>query len=303
MVLIAAGQLCSSSNLAENGLKAARLIRKAASLDAKIIFLPEAADYIASNASHSKSIVKSYDTSPFISTITETLQDLHSHGKFIQVAVGIHEPTTLTEDSLNRTKNTLVYLDSNGNLLQRYQKIHLFDVDIPNGPILKESNSVQPGNKIIKPFKTPAGNLGLGICYDLRFPELALRLRTQGAQLLTYPSAWTMKTGPHFQTLGKAMAILTQCYVILPAQKGVHDTNSGLVNIPSASSSSSSKRESYGHTCIIDPNGSIIAECSDAIDGEQICIADIDLDVVEKMRTNMPLWSQRRGVDVFGYDV
>lgn len=298
MVLIAAGQLCSSSNLKENGLRAASLIRKAVKQNAKIIFLPEAADYIASSAEHSKKLVKAYEVSPFIKEIRETLKELHNNGEFIQVAVGIHEPTI--DDPLNRTKNTLVYLDSNGDLLQRYQKLHLFDVDIKNGPILKESNSVQPGNEIIPPFETPAGKLGLAICYDLRFPELALRLRSLGADILTYPSAWTMKTGPHFQVLGKSMAILTQSYVVLPAQKGVHDVTADGSDVHVKPGT---KRESYGHTCIIDPNGSILAECSDAVDGDQICVADVALSVVAKMRTNMPLWQQRRGEAVFGYNL
>lgn len=227
------------------------------------------------------------------------------------MAVGIHEPAS--DDPLSRTKNTLVYLDSNGDLVARYQKIHLFDVDIPNGPILKESNSVQPGSEIVEPVDTPAGKLGLGICYDLRFPELALRHRSNGAQILTYPSAWTVKTGPHFHALGKSMAILTQSYVVLPAQKGVHNvtatndhdragTSSQPVAVPPGT-----KRESFGHTCIIDPNGTIVAECTDATFGTkdeegQICVADVDLDVVQNMRLNMPLWEQRRS-DVFGYSV
>ncbi|KAG0679889.1 Carbon-nitrogen hydrolase [Pichia californica] len=299
MVLVAAGQLCSSSNLKENGIRAAQLIRKAVAVNAKILFLPEASDYISSNANHSKCIVKTFEESPFIKEIKNTLIELHNKGKFIHVAVGIHEPAI--NDLKNRTKNTLIYLDTNGDLLYRYQKIHLFDVDITNGPILKESNSVQPGNEIIKPFKTPAGNLGLGICYDLRFPELALRLRSLGAELLTYPSAWTMKTGPHFQVLGKSIALLTQSYVILPAQSGVHDVYADGYKLDN-NLVAGSKRESFGHTCIIDPNGTILAECSDASNQDQICFADIDLDIVNKMRTNMPLWSQRRS-DVFGYEV
>ena len=301
MVLVAAGKLCSSSSLKENGLRAAALIRRAVAQNAKIIFLPEAADYIASNATHSKALAQSYETSPFIETIRATLKELHCGGQSIQVAVGIHEPAA--NDPLQRTKNTLVYLDADGELLHRYQKLHLFDVDIPNGPILKESNSVQPGSEVLPPFDTPAGKLGLAICYDLRFPELALRLRTLGAEILTYPSAWTMKTGPHFQGLGRSMAILTQSYVVLPAQKGVHDVLADTKGSAAApdTPATGSKRESYGHTCIIDPNGTILAECSDASDADQLCVADIDLDVVDKMRTNMPLWSQRRGEEVFGY--
>jgi predicted amidohydrolase len=296
--LVAAAQLCSSSSPALNGQRAAALIRRAAARHACVVFFPEAADYIAANAAHSLSLVQPVTTSPFVLAIQETLAALHSEGTHIDVVAGVHEPTEQPQLD-KRTRNTLLYFNSTGEIVQRYQKIHLFDVDIPHGPILKESNSVQPGNAITAPFDTPLGKLGMAICYDLRFPELALELRRQGAQILTYPSAWTMKTGPHFQTLAKAMAILTQCYVIMPAQKGVHDTSHGLPDGIDITTT----RESYGHTCIVDPNGTILAECPDTYSGEaaeegSLCFAEVDLAVVERMRINMPLWQHRRP-DVF----
>lgn len=295
MVLVAAGQLCASSCLRENGAKASRLIALASQRNCKVLFLPEASDYIAKNAKHSVEIVQPVDKSPFIIAIREQLKSLAQIGMSLFVAVGIHEPTT----SGDRVKNTLVYLDQEGNLIHRYQKIHLFDVDIKNGPILKESRAVEPGDKVLPPFETPAGKLGLGICYDLRFPELALRLRTLGAEILTFPAAWTMKTGPHFETLGKCAALSTQSYVVLPSQKGKHKTQS---DEEIAKDGLQLKRESFGHTCIIDPNGTIVAQCNDVLETEQICVADIDLDVEKTIRTNMPLWEQRRP-DVFGYKV
>jgi len=271
-MLIAAGQLCSSTDLAENGLMAAKLISEAAKNGARVIYLPEASDYIAKDAIQSRQIVKSFEESPFVSTIVDIIKSLDVEGTPIDVSVGIHEPA---DDG--RTKNTLVYLNSKGELQSRYQKIHLFDVDIPNGPILKESQSVQPGSKIVPPIQTPVGKLGQLICYDLRFPELALSLRAKNAQILTYPSAWTIKTGPHFQKLGRAMAILAQCFVILPAQFGKHR---GTLN-----------RESFGHTCIIDPHGDIMAECSKI---NEICYADIDVSVLDPIRTGMPIMDHRR---------
>jgi len=88
-----------------------------------------------------------------------------------------------------------VLINDQGSIVESYRKIHLFDVDIANGPRLMESQSTVAGERIVPPVTTPVGKVGLGICYDLRFPELALELRRQGAEILTYPSAFTIKTG------------------------------------------------------------------------------------------------------------
>lgn len=295
MVLVAAGQLCASCCMKDNGLKAARLIVKASQMGCKMLFLPEASDYIAKNAAHSIKLAQTVDKSPFLAEVIDQLKKLDMLGQSLDVAVGIHEPSSNSE----RVKNTLVYLDKKGNIVHRYQKIHLFDVEIKDGPVLQESRAVEPGSKIEPPFITPAGKLGLGICYDLRFPELALHLRSLGAEILTFPAAWTVKTGPHFQLLGKATAVMTQSYVILPSQKGKHVTQT---RDEIAADGLKLKRESFGHTCIIDPNGTIVAQCSDVSDDEDICVANIDLDTEKTVRDNMPLWTQRRP-DVFGYKV
>lgn len=295
MTLIAVAQITSTPSIPQNIKLITKFIQSAIKQNAKIIFFPEASDYIAPNAQISKSLATPYNESPLIKSIIDLLKLNQKKGNLIDVVIGIHEPSN---DALNRTKNTCLYINSNGELLQRYQKIHLFDVNIKNGPILQESKSVEPGDSILPPFKTPIGMLGLAICYDLRFPELSLTLRSQNAQILTFPSAWTVKTGPQFHTLGKAIAILTQCYVILPAQVGVHCKG----------------RESYGGSCVIDPLGNIIGMLkkhevlvsnnddndnnddpnSDNNNENGILIADIDLELVDNTRKNMPLWNQRR---------
>lgn len=300
MVLIAAGQLSSTSSLKKNGEVAVRLIERAVKANAKVLFLPEASDYIAKSQEFSKELAKHVDESPFVQAISSKLRQLSSAGVDLEVNVGVHEPSK----EGNRVLNTSLWFNPRGEIVHRYQKVHLFDVEIPGGAIIKESQGVEPGNSVVAPFSSPAGNVGLAICYDLRFPEIALRLRTLGADILSFPSAFTQRTGAaHWHLLGRSRAIDTQCYVVMAAQTGGHVTSITDDSDAQGLAIDAPTRFSYGHTIIVDPWGTIIAEVSD-IDpqAESICVADIDLEHLTKVRTNMPLWNQRRP-DVFGYDV
>ncbi len=117
--------------------------------------------------------------------------------------------------------NTHLVLDDKGETVASYQKLHLFDVDIPGKVRLMESEFSVAGRKLVPPVATPIGAVGLSICYDVRFPELALWNRYQGAEVLTYPSAFTVPTGlAHWEALLRARAIETQCYVVAAAQTG-----------------------------------------------------------------------------------
>ncbi|OBA18003.1 carbon-nitrogen hydrolase, partial [Metschnikowia bicuspidata var. bicuspidata NRRL YB-4993] len=165
----------------------------------------------------------------FINIIQKKLQSVLSKQSLgaLCVAVGVHEPTKgVNKDT--KVQNNQLWISELGVIEQRYQKIHLFDINIPNGPILQESRSVEAGNKILCPFpvsdNAPGFKVGFSICYDIRFPELAARLRQMGANILTYPSAFTTKTGEaHWLELGRARAIDSQCYVVMAAQCGEHD--------------------------------------------------------------------------------
>ena len=180
-------------------------------------------------------------------------------------------------------KNTLLWINESGEIAHRYQKLHLFDVEIANGPILKESNSVERGSVIPTPFSSALGRIGPLICFDLRFPEPSLALRHRGAQILTYPSAFTVPTGKvHWETLLRARAIETQSYVIAAAQVGWHNEEK--------------TRRSYGHGMIIDPWGRVVAKLGgeEGEDGKgndvgEIALAEIDLEDLEKIRKEMPL--------------
>ncbi|KAL1607752.1 Carbon-nitrogen hydrolase [Paraconiothyrium brasiliense] len=250
------------------------LIQKASAAGANALFLPEASDYIASNGSETVSLVKPIEKSDFVIGIQEQAKKYK-----LPVNVGVHEPTA----SGGKVKNTLLWIDSDGHITHRYQKLHLFDVEIKDGPILKESNSVERGPRIEDPFDTPIGKVGMLICFDLRFPEVGIALRKRGAQILTYPSAFTVPTGKaHWETLLRARAIETQSYVVAAAQVGFHNEEK--------------TRRSYGHSMIVDPWGKVLAELGGeedekgrGLDVGEIALAEIDLDYLEKTRREVPL--------------
>jgi len=186
-------------------------------------------------------------------------------------------------------KNTSIWIDERGEITQRYQKLHLFDVEIKGGPVLKESNSVEPGSAILAPFETGLGSMGLMICFDLRFPALSARICDLGAQVLTYPSAFTVPTGKvHWETLLRARAIETQTFVVAAAQVGAHNE----------------KRVSYGRSMIVDPWGKVICELGgveewDKSDHEPVIgVGEVNLEELEKVRREMPLHPRRDVVDV-----
>ncbi|MCJ1483379.1 Carbon-nitrogen hydrolase [Schaereria dolodes] len=241
------------------------LVKKAVAAGAKALFLPEASDYIARSAAETVSLARSVQDSDFVKGLQHEARETK-----LSINVGIHEPA----EGGKKVKNTLLWIDEQGQIVQRYQKLHLFDVDIEGGPVLKESKSVEKGAEIVPPFDTSVGRVGLTICFDLRFPEINLALKRQNAQIITYPSAFTVPTGKaHWEVLLRARAIETQTYVIAAAQSGAHNE----------------KRVSYGHSLIISPWGEVLAALGAGRQEPEIATADIDLEVVEKVRREMPL--------------
>lgn len=311
-IKIAVGQMCSSSNVKKNSRVVSKLIDRAVEVGAKVLFLPEASDYISRNAGHSVSLAKQ-TKSDFINVIRGKLKAVNSITALnsLCVAVGVHEPTS-GEYSDKKVQNNQLWISSLGEVEQRYQKIHLFDINIPNGPILQESNSVEAGNKILDPFPVsethPDFKVGFSICYDIRFPELAFRLRQKLANILTYPSAFTTKTGEaHWLELGRGRAIDSQCYVVMAAQCGEHDVYADLPgDSKDAVQENRTKRVSYGQSVIIGPWGDILAkgptylelEVGQGIDEDgdyyELFEAELDLEHLENIRSNLPVFSHRR---------
>ena len=167
-------------------------------------------------------------------------------------------------------------INADGELVARYDKLHLFDVDVSdNRGRYRESDDYAQGERVVV-ADTPVGKLGLSVCYDLRFPELYSELRAAGAELITAPSAFTAVTGAaHWDILIRARAIETQCYVLAAAQGGVHP----------------GPRETFGHAAIIDPWGRVLAEQAQ---GEGVLLAERDSAEQAAIRARMPVVSHRR---------
>ncbi len=175
------------------------------------------------------------------------------------------------------TFNRSELIGTEGQLLARYDKIHLFDVDIPDGSTYRESATVRPGQELPPVVEVPGlCQVGLSICYDVRFPELYRHLAGAGAELLLIPAAFTAYTGKdHWQVLLQARAIENTAYVLAPAQTGLHE----------------GRRQTHGHALVIDPWGTVLA---DAGQGPGLAVAPVDTDHVRRVRDQMPSLRHRR---------
>jgi nitrilase len=185
-------------------------------------------------------------------------------------------PLVSPEIAAGRVYGACPVYDANGEVQALYRKIHLFDVDLPDQQeSYRESNSMYPGDDVVT-VDTPAGRVGLTICYDLRFPEMFRQLVDGGATVFTVPAAFTATTGrAHWHTLLRARAIENLAYVIAPGQYGLHPDD----------------RSTFGHSLICDPWGRILAEQAE---GNCVVAADIDPQMPARLRSEFPALANRR---------
>ena len=273
---VGAVQMRSTGDLSANLATCGALIDRAAAEGSQLVVLPECFSFLGRGEGDKLPIAESYD--PPGGPIWDLLRDRATrHGVWI---VGGGTPETVVGDA-KRTFNTALVIDPAGELRARYRKIHLFDLDIPGGVTLRESDATRAGAELVV-VDIAGAPVGLTICYDVRFPELYRRLvKDLGAEVLLVPAAFTALTGAaHWEILLRARAIEEQCYVVAAAQWGRHND----------------KRESFGHTLIIDPWGSIVAEQAD---GDGVVVATLDGAALAKRRSQMPvlshatLWHER----------
>ncbi|XP_072948496.1 nitrilase and fragile histidine triad fusion protein NitFhit isoform X2 [Epargyreus clarus] len=268
---IAVCQMTSVADKATNLSVVSQLVKDASKEDVQMMFFPEACDFICDNI---KDTLKSAEPLLTGETVKAYRQLAKDYNVWLSMG-GLHEKN---EEDPSKLFNTHVIISNKGEIVQTYRKLHLFDVEIPEKKIrLKESDFCNPGSHIVTPVESPVGNIGLGICYDLRFPELSTSLSILNAQILTYPSAFTYTTGEaHWHVLLRSRAIENQCYVIAAAQVGNHNA----------------KRRSYGHAVCIDPWGSVLVDCGEA--SPMYMVAELVPARLGDVRRNMPVFQHRR---------
>jgi predicted amidohydrolase len=256
---VAAIQMLASDDKAANVNEAVRWIRKAASDGAQLVALPEVFMWRGEKNNEREA------AEPLPGPTSEAMASLARELEIHILAGSILE--AIPES--HKVYNTSLLFDPRGQLIARYRKIHLFDVDLANGVCARESETRAYGDTaVVAP--TELCPMGLTICYDLRFPELYRTLAKQRAQLIFVPSAFTSYTGQaHWETLLRARAIENQVYVIAPDQFGKNPKSF----------------ETHGHSMIIDPWGKILATLAD---GPGVIIGEIDLDYLMKVRAELP---------------
>ena len=273
MFLAACVQLRSTDDVEANLATAERLVRRAASYGAKLVATPENTSFLGPQI-HNTELAEPID-GPIATRFAKLADELSIH-----LLVGSIAEQKRNEDGSvdpSRCFNTSLLFGPNGDRLAVYRKIHLFDVDVPGGVTIRESDSIAPGEDIVV-AETELGRIGMSICYDLRFPELYRALVDRGADIIAIPSAFTLTTGKdHWHPLMRARAIETQCWVLAPAQWGTHDREG--------------KRKSYGHSLIVDPWGAVVAERGE---GEGLALAEIDLEQSAQVRRAIPVRDHRR---------
>ena len=277
---VAAIQMVSTPTIEQNLSAAARLISQAAEKGAELIVLPEV---FATLEGLSPLAEVGEIAHPAIPSLGATpLQDFLASqaAKHALVIVGGTIPLLSREDGSliedGRVRASSLVFNAQGERVARYDKVHLFDVQVSDAQAqYSESLSYEAGSELAC-VEVEGCQVGLSVCYDLRFGELYRQLVTLGAQLITVPAAFTAVTGAaHWEPLLRARAIENQCYIVAAAQGGKH----------------SETRETWGHSMIIDPWG-VVLDCVNTGDG--IAIADIDLARVDDIRLRMPIAQQRR---------
>ena len=266
---VALTQACSGIDVARNIDSVSELVRCAADRGADLVCTPETTSLMARNRSELLESLVFEDKDRALTAMRTLAKE-----KGIWLLVGSLSVMVSSTHAANRS----FLLGPNGDIRARYDKIHLFDVDLPDGERHRESETYQAGEKIVT-TQTPWGLMGMSVCYDLRFPGLYRELARRGAEFLTVPSAFTYQTGlAHWHILLRARAIENGCFVFAPCQAGCHENG----------------RRTYGHSLVVDPWGRILAEGSES--AGEIITARIDTDEVVRSRGHIPVLRHEREV-------
>jgi len=267
-------QLCSQDDVGTNLARARELVLEAGRAGAELVALPENLAFMGEEADKRRiaEVIDEAAPGPILTALKQAARD----ARVWVVAGGVPEAS----DDPERPFNTSLLFEPDGRLVARYRKVHLFDVDLPDGTRLLESAATRAGDEpVVSEIGGRAGVpvcLGMTICYDVRFPELYRRLGERGVRIVTVPAAFTVTTGKdHWHVLLRARAIENQVFVLAPAQHGKHPRG----------------RQTYGKSLIVDPWGDVLAQCSE---GVGFAMARLDFAAQDRVRAALPCLTHRR---------
>lgn len=242
------------------------LIDQAVAGGAEFVLTPEVTNCISTDRAHQRAVLRHEEDDPTLAALRARARD---HGIWLLIG----SLALLTHDTDGRFANRSFLITPEGEIAARYDKIHMFDVQVSETEVYRESSGYRPGERA-EVVATPLGKVGLSICYDLRFPYLYRALAKAGAEILTVPAAFNTTTGAaHWEPLLRARAIETGCFVLAPAQTGTHVERKG------------PGRRTYGHGLVVAPWGEVLV---DAGTEPGVTFVDLDLAEVRKARGRVP---------------
>jgi deaminated glutathione amidase len=265
-------QLSSSDDPGRNLPVTRALVREAAAQDATFVLTPEVTNCVSSSRERQRAVLRHEEDDA-------TLAGLREEAAALKVWLLVGSLAIKTHDADGRFANRSFLVTPDGDIAARYDKIHMFDVDVSASESYRESAGYRPGTRTVV-VPAMGTRIGMTICYDLRFPHLHRALAKAGAEILTIPAAFTPVTGAaHWETLLRARAIETGCFMLAPAQCGTHEVAEG------------PPRRTYGHSLAIAPWGEVLADGGEA---PGVTVVDLDLEAVREARRRVPaLWHDR----------
>ena len=270
MVRIALFQSQTGIDPAANAERLVEAIGQAAEGGAAMLFTPEMSGLLDRDADRAAHNVRLEENDEVLAAARDTA---HKHG--IWVHIGSLAVRTESRQLANRS----FVIDPRGEIRARYDKIHLFDVDLPTGESWRESSVYRHGSEAVIVNGTPVGKLGLTICYDIRFPALFARLAEANADLIAVPAAFTVPTGKaHWEVLLRARAIEAGLFIVAAAQSGHHEDG----------------RNTYGHSLVVDPWGEVLLDMKE---GTGVAFAEVDLSRITDVRSRVPALNHRRPIE------
>ena len=259
-------QLRASDDPAANLPDTLALVAEAAGAGAELVLTPEVTNCVSASRTRQEFVLRHEEEDATLAALRNSARD---HGIWILAG----SLALKTDDPDGRFANRSFLLDPGGEIAARYDKIHMFDVEVSETETYRESAGYRPGERACL-AATPLGRIGMTICYDLRFPHLYRALARAGAEVLTVPAAFSPVTGAaHWEPLLRARAIETGCFVLAPAQSGRHTATRGRA------------RETWGHGMAVSPWGEVLFDMGE---GTGAALVDLDLGEVARARTRVP---------------